>query len=189
MFWRVLWAGSLTGTGQGRTACTLHRSQRSDLGFWDPHQCKVWKLLGGSEEKCGCLKKSLWPGGTWSLSSNISKAQQKRPFAVLDTWAPTAKTGINWSFTGRDFTFERASRWRDEDRRDKVIRNQRLRRHSGVSSLWAKSAVSLWPAASALSAEFRAQRCPASPVCSLSSAATDKNESSNLLLTFSAAPR
>lgn len=68
------------------------------LGFRDPPQRH---RRGGGERKCRCLKKELRarrdPG-----PSNISKAQKKRAHEVLDTWIPTARTGLNCSVRERD---------------------------------------------------------------------------------------
>lgn len=60
------------------------------LGFHDPQQSHQV----GRERKCGCLKKELGARRD-PVPSHISKAQKKRAHAVLDTWIPTAKTGLN----------------------------------------------------------------------------------------------
>lgn len=77
-------------------------SRRSDWGS-AIHR----SATGGGERKCRCLKKEL-RARTDPGPSNISKAQKKRrAHAVLDTWIPTARTGLNCSVRKRDPDLQR----------------------------------------------------------------------------------
>ena len=95
---------------------------------------------GGQWGKVCVLKEE--PGALWSLSSNISKVQQKGSSAELGTLAPRAKTGINWSFRERDSNFQRVWSWRDRNRRDKVIKRAMfiIRNFFPLGKAWGVSA-------------------------------------------------
>lgn len=112
------------------------------------------------------FQESLRPGGTWSLSPQPSKAQEKRAFAVLNMGLDENKV----KFPGNEISTSKECRGtgregRESKNKGQVIEHKRLCFYLGMSSLlsW-RGPFGLWQWFLTLRWSVRRSRPPTSPV-------------------------